>query len=124
MPEKLFVTWQDVENYIEIVYITYKDMNISGVYGIPRGGIILATLLSYKMDIPLLIAPAKNCILMDDIADSGETLLHYKNNTSGGGIDKKYHIVTMFYKKSSLVEPEFYMYYKNQEWIVFPWEIV
>ena len=45
---KVKVTWQDIENYITYVYGNYKDKKISGVYGIPRGGVILAVLLSHK----------------------------------------------------------------------------
>ena len=120
--EQQFVTWRDVDAFIDNVITFYKDKNITGVYGIPRGGIILASILSYRMDVPMLMAPHKGCIIIDDIADSGETLLHYSNNTSGGGVDKGYHIVTMFYKHGSMVIPEYHMYFKDYKWIVYPWE--
>lgn len=122
MPEKLYVTWENVESFVTEVAKMYKNKNVSGVYGIPRGGIILASLLSYKLDIPMLLAPAKNCIIIDDIADTGETLCHYAKNSSGGGESKGYHIVTMFYKEISVVKPEFFMFFKEDKWIVYPWE--
>ena len=110
MKEK--INWEDIQNYIVKVSEFYKNQNITGVYGLPRGGLILAVMLSHKMDIPLLMAPIKNCIIVDDICDSGESLLHYQNNTSG---DKKnnYHITTMYYKKNNLVEPE--LWHKKKE---------
>ena len=116
------VTWNDVEFFVRTVANLYRDAKITGVYGIPRGGIILASLLSYRLDVPMLLAPCRNCIVIDDISDTGETLLHFDRNSSDNGKNKGYHIVTMFYKKESLVKPEFYMYEKTDAWIVYPWE--
>lgn len=122
MDNKWYVTWQEVDEFINDVIKYYQDVTISGVYGIPRGGIILASILSYRMDIPMLMAPAKDCIVIDDIADSGETLLHYDRNSSAGGVKKGYHIVTMFFKETSSVKPEFFKHLKTDKWIVYPWE--
>lgn len=118
---KINVTWNEVEDYIDslIDNLDMKKIKPSGVYGIPRGGLILATLLSYKLDIPLLMAPAKNCIIIDDIADSGRTLLHFTENDTQFN---KYFIATMYYHKRSMVKPNFYIFEKVDEWINFPWE--
>lgn len=117
------ITWYNVEKFINNVSIRFSKSNISGVYGLPRGGLILAVMLSHKMHIPMLMAPCKDCIIIDDICDSGESLIHYVNNSSGNEIFK-YHIATMFYKPNKLnIKPEYYEYYKKDEdWIVFPWE--
>ena len=120
--EKWYITWELVENFIDEIIEHYKDSGITGVYGIPRGGIILASILSYRMNVPMLLAPHKNCIIIDDISDTGETLLHYDRNTSEGGVKKGYHIVTMFFREGSSVVPEFYKYKKTDRWIVYPWE--
>ena len=122
MDNKWYVTWEQVEEFISKVIEKYSSTEITGVYGIPRGGIILASILSYKMNVPMLLAPCKNCIIIDDICDSGETLLHYDRNSSESGKKKGYHIVTMFYKETSQVTPEFYMHLKTDKWIVYPWE--
>ncbi len=116
------VSWEDVEDFVNLVADYFKNTKVSGVYGIPRGGSIIASLLSYKMNIPILYAPYKECIVMDDISDSGETLLHFDKNSSDNGKKKGYHICTMFYKESSLVKPELYMHIKKDSWIVYPWE--
>ena len=122
MVQKQYVSWQDVTDFVIDVAKRYENVKVSGVYGVPRGGVIIATLLSYKMDIPILFAPAKDCIIMDDISDTGETLIQYAKNTSGGGIDKGYHIVTMFYKETCSVRPEFFKFIKDDKWVVYPWE--
>ena len=121
---KRYIDWYNVQKYIESVYYAFKDDDVTGVYGIPRGGLILAVLVSHKMNIPLLQAPIENCIIIDDICDSGETLVHYAKNTSGREVPK-YHITTMHYKKNDLMEPELWYDYKNteNEWIVYPWEV-
>ncbi len=122
MANKKQVTWQDVDSFIEKVEEKYKGKNITGVYGIPTGGQLLAIRLSKKMGVQWLAAPFPGCIIIDDISDSGEMLLHYANNTSGGGKSRDYHIVTMFYNKSSMVQPEYWEFLKEKDWIVFPWE--
>ena len=121
MSQKVFVSWEDIDKYLNAVVedIKKRGLKPSGVYGIPRGGLIFATMLSYKMDIPLLLNAAKDCIIIDDIADSGRTLLHFtKNDTQFN----KYYITTMFYHERSLVKPDYYMFEKNDSWIVYPYE--
>jgi len=122
MADKWFITWDDVEKFIDEVIDHYKGSTISGIYGIPRGGIVLASILSYRMDVAMLMAPHKDCIIIDDISDTGETLMHYARNSCEGRVNKGYHIVTMFYKEDSAVKPEFYKFIKTDRWIVYPWE--
>lgn len=104
---KKYITWDEVTAYVEAVRDKYKDLNLCGVYGLPRGGLVLAVMISHKLNIPLLMSPAEGCLIVDDICDSGETLLHYKKNSSA--IQKpKYIITTMIYKQGAFVIPEYY----------------
>lgn len=121
MSQKVMVSWEDIDKYLDAVVEDVKKRGFkpSGVYGVPRGGLIFATMLSYKMDIPLLLNASKNCIIIDDIADSGRTLLHYTQNDTQFN---KYYITTMFYHERSLVKPDFYMFEKKNNWIVYPYE--
>ena len=70
----------------------------------------------------MLSAPCQNCLIVDDICDTGESLLHYMKNSSS--FDKPFwYIATMYYKDNELgVKPDFYMHNKEDKWIVFPWE--
>jgi len=111
--EYTVIPWSDVAFFIDKVKQYCASKHFTGVYGIPRGGLVLAVMVSYRTGLPLLQAPAKGCLIIDDISDSGKTLLHYK--------EKGYTIATMCYKESSLVEPDMY-YRKTEEWVVFPWE--
>ena len=99
---KKYVTWEEVDNFIDKVCSRYSSTTLSGVYGLPRGGLIFAVMLSHRLNIPLLSAPSHNCLIVDDICDSGESLLHYVRNSSGEYFTDKYHIVTMYYKENEL----------------------
>ena len=124
MCNKLYVSWNDVSNYIESLYKLYKDQNLTGVYGLPRGGLVLAVMISHKFNIPVLAHPFKHCIIVDDICDSGESLIHYVKNSSGNKQDNSnYIITTLFYNKNSIVTPNYYMFEKTDKWIVYPWEL-
>ena len=110
------LTWNDVDKFISELSIHYRDWEFTGVYGIPRGGSVLAVMVSHALNIPCLFAPCKGCLVVDDISDSGLTLLHFR--------EKGYEIATMFCKKETVVVPNFYTGTKTDEWIVFPWEKV
>lgn len=119
--EKVYVTYEQINEYIDNVVKDLKKRGIkpTGVYGPPRGGLIFATLLSYKMDIPLLLNASKGCVIIDDIADSGRTLLHFTENDTQFN---KYYITTMYYHERSVVKPDYYMHLKKDRWIVYPYE--
>ena len=119
------VTWDQVGQYLnEIALMVDKD-KCTGVYGIPRGGLVLAAWLSHKLYKPLLLAPCNNCIIIDDICDSGESLMHYarQSSTPVGERDKGYFITTMYHRENKLgIKPDYYFALKEDKWIVFPWE--
>lgn len=118
--KKEYVTWNQVEQFVNDV--TSTKQRYSGVYGLPRGGLVLAVMISHKLDIPLLMSPSPGCLIVDDICDSGESLLHYYKNSSGEKID--YTFVTMYYKENALhVVPDIWGYHKTDSWVVFPWEV-
>lgn len=119
--EKLFLTWQDIENDINILCDKLKDRKFQFITGLPRGGLIPAVLVSHNLDITYKSLNLSKAItegkylLIDDIADSGETL-----------IDKKYDgyiKATLHYKKHSLIKPDYYAReIPNDIWLVYPWE--
>lgn len=116
------VSWGEVNYFLRVVSEKCAETNIDGVYGLPRGGLVLAVMLSHKLKKPLLLAPTSNSLIVDDICDSGESLLHYYSNSSAENETKRPVIATMFYKNNPLVKPDIYLYEKKNDWIVFPWE--
>ena len=125
MMKKEKVCWEGVECYVEAVASEFKkrsNTSCTGVYGLPRGGLVLAVMLSHRLNVPLLMSPAEDCIIVDDICDSGESLLHYVNNSSGN-CKHRYFITTLYGNKNAAVQPDYYFKEKpHNTWIVFPWE--
>ncbi|MCM1528337.1 MAG: phosphoribosyltransferase [Bacteroides sp.] len=111
------VKWEEVHVFIEALaeHLHKNVPKVSGVYGLPRGGLCPAVMLSHMINVPILMSPCAGSVIIDDIADSGKTMLHYR--------ERGYFIATVFYKKPSLVEPDFWMFEKKCEWIRLPWEI-
>lgn len=63
----------------------------------------------------------KRVLVVDDIADSGETLKAVMDNFSNLHPNIKFKSATLFYKKTSKVEPHFWIN-EADEWIEFFWE--
>lgn len=114
------VDWEQVETFLDEISVISDlyNLNFTGVYGLPRGGLVLAVMISHRLNIPLLLAPCKNCLIVDDIADTGISLEHYDIDKN----EKQYYITTMYYHRQSKVVPDFYVYEKTDNWIEFPWE--
>jgi hypoxanthine phosphoribosyltransferase len=51
-----YYTWQEFEKDVEIIsqQIKKRGWGLKNIYGLPRGGLILAVCLSHRLDIPLL----------------------------------------------------------------------
>ena len=120
---KLYLTWEDIENQITDLaeQISKSQENIIAIYGLPRGGLIPAVLLSHKLGVkyvnewPLIkdLYHPDNVLIVDDICDSGKTLKGYNN----------YPTATLHYKPSAVTKPTFYSDIAEEDvWIVYPWE--
>lgn len=129
MNKKVY-TWKDVEDYINNVSKRIKEeVNLDecpGIFTFPRGGLVLAVMLSHKLDLPILSNPAKNCIIIDDICDTGITLKKYSEERS----KKNYFITTMLVQEDQLFEAaeynctvDYFEYVKRKDWVVYPWEM-
>ena len=93
----------------------YKDIKFSGVYGVPRGGLVLAVLLSHRMGIPLLTEPDDHCLIVDDVYETGRTLDAIREENPGAS----------FYVIAAKKDFSYGVAYRQvaiEEWLVFPWE--
>lgn len=116
---RVFVTWDQVGQYIEDLKQLNEKYRWIGVYGVPRGGLVLAVMISNKLHLPFLGAPCEGCLVVDDIADTGRSLCHYTENETQFN---KYYLSTMYYHEHSIVKPDYWYLQKYEDWIIFPWE--
>lgn len=114
--QKEYYKWSEFAEDAEKIAAELKKYGrkFDGVFGIPRGGLILAVCLSHRLGIPLLASVASdNTLVVDDVADTGVTLKPcYGKN----------FIATIYYHRQSIVIPNVWLREKTDKWIVFPWE--
>lgn len=116
---KYFYSWQEFDEDIKKIAQWARDRDFISIYGIPRGGLVIAVALSHQLQLPLKVKIEEvdiETLVVDDIADSGETLLAFEQK-----IGKKPTSATLFYHKDTKRMPDFSLREKI-EWIVFPWE--
>ena len=107
-------TWEEFDKSVELISYKSKEWDLSGIYGIPRGGLCLAVALSHKLNLELLKEPKNNILIVDDIYDSGKTLHRYKDY-----LGSKYFVLIS--KKKPLWWESVQIISKDK-WVVFPWE--
>lgn len=113
---KEYVTWNDIEEFIsKLAKDTNNFIQFNGIYGPARGGLVYATIISNRYNLPFLGAPQVGCLCVDDICDTGDTALAWKQ--------KGYTIATHYFKKEAKVKPDYWLKEKKNNWIVFPWEV-
>lgn len=131
MNKKKYVKLEEVKEYLYNLVDRLKEDEYfhldecPGIFTFPRGGLVLATLLSYLIDKPILTNPVDGCIIIDDIVDTGITMKKYSDLKN----DKNYFITSMFVQLNQLQEVaeynckvDYFEYVKDSEWIVYPWE--
>lgn len=117
-PEKVVVLPSQVEELVKKV--SYKiranhtlsdilDRRTLKVYGVPRGGIPVAMALVPMLDCVQVDDPTAADVIVDDILDSGATLVRYNERCPG---------VPFYAMIQKIAEPEW-----TNKWIVLPWEV-
>lgn len=123
-----------------------KEFSPHGIIGIARGGLALAHCLAEGLELRevqtlrtelyddtqkrefisvfnqcVFTEDVKKIIVVDDIADSGDTLDAVMNDLRGKHPNIEFKSATLFYKKTSVYEPDYWVNEAN-EWIEFFWE--
>ncbi|OGY63837.1 MAG: hypothetical protein A3I24_00085 [Candidatus Harrisonbacteria bacterium RIFCSPLOWO2_02_FULL_41_13b] len=125
-------TWEEFEVDARKIADTIKawGKKFKYIYGPPRGGVILAVKLSHllcpdrerKPGLPnnfgfmSFYMPEfwEKTLVVDDIADTGQTLWNFNNCGS--------FIVTLFKHPQSTITPDIWIREKDDRWVQFPWE--
>ena len=110
----IYFTWSDFDKSVLHIANKCKSLELSGIYGVPRGGLCLAVALSHKLNINLISEPKKNSLIVDDVYETGITLNTLKD------IDGATFFVLFSKIKATWWNTVFIS--EKSEWIVFPWE--
>lgn len=121
-----------------------QDKTIEEIVAISRGGLTLGHLLSDFLRVPIWTIAiqsytdiqtqgeikitgtlqnsieGKHILLVDDVADSGKTLVRARDYLHEAGA-KKVTTMTMFYKPHSVFRPDYFAK-QTEKWILFPYE--
>lgn len=117
--DKYFYSWGEFEKDTEKLAEWAKEKNFEAIYGIPRGGVVVAISLSHRLGLPAEFSLEKisvKTLVVDDISDSGKTLLETEKNLSFKPV-----VATLFCHQNTQRVPDFFVRHK-EKWIIFPWE--
>ena len=109
-----YFTWSEFDKSVEYIANKTKFLKLTGIYGVPRGGLCLAVALSHKLNIKLIEKPLKNSLIVDDVFETGITLNNFKNIEGA-------NFFVLVSKKKPIWWNAVNFVHKN-EWVVFPWE--
>ena len=144
--ELLTLSWDDIYNIcLRLVEKIIRDnYRIDTIIGVSRGGLIPSRIFSDILDIhDIFVITAKyykdinerlekpvirintdikeirdkNMLIIDDIADTGKTMLSLIDMLDSQNIKT----LTLYKKSKSIFEPDYYAE-ESDKWIVFPWE--
>lgn len=133
---KLNLSWTDVEIAVQNIANYYEHQKFDLIVGLSRGGLIPATILSHKLNIPLVplewqtrdfgvkdlekivelkanIWGGSKVLVVDDIYDSGKTYREIKEHLK---CEYTTIITKQNFKGFSPIE------LTGDAWIIFPWE--
>ena len=109
------LSWAQFDQAIELLATRFADSSVTGVYGVPRGGLCLAVALSHAIKRPLLSAPESSALIVDDVYETGRTLKAVHDQVPQAS----------FAVWVSKVSPDWWTaaaVAESSEWVVFPWE--
>tara|TARA_R110002153_G_scaffold78525_1_gene200979 strand:+ start:870 stop:1262 length:393 start_codon:yes stop_codon:yes gene_type:complete len=114
--KKEYLTWMYVDRLTDIIasQIKLNFKNVDSIYGIPRGGLIPAVMLSHKLGLPYSDKLTLTSLIVDDISDTGVTLKEFEGYNTAVLLHKPHtsESVPTIYGES----------YQKDDWVVFPWE--
>jgi hypoxanthine phosphoribosyltransferase len=146
---KTYISWDQLHKDIDI--LASNITGVDAIIGVGRGGLIPATLLSYKLNVKVVnnfqlqsyddrnISEAfklwqspeeifvktfsgnATILVVDDLCDKGKTLEFIKNYFTHKNVNLRF--ATLYIKKGTSFVPNLYVRaYRPEEWLVFPWE--
>lgn len=119
---EIIYTWSDFSQDTQQIVASIRSSfhhgpggrQFTGIYAIPRGGLVLGVALSHALELPMIMGGVdKHVLVVDDIADKGHTLEPYRKRGCA--------IATLFRHVACPFSPMWFAR-ENDRWVKFPWE--
>ena len=144
--EKLYYSYDLFVKDTQLLVDKCRDFEPEILLAVARGGLTLAHLMSQAMDMRNLytlnsihyegdlkldtfnifnipdVSHAKKVLIVDYIVDSGETIREILKVLNKKFPNVEFRLATLFYKKTAVLKPDYYIKEANQ-WIDFFWEV-
>ena len=118
------ISWEEIDSTLDYVKDEVRERYRS-LFDIPRGGLIVALLLSYKTGLRTFLderAIEQDTLVVDDIVDQGPTLRHLFSRCTKFGPDEHCPDVLALYFRTREFAFAFPAQDAGDDWLVFPWE--
>ena len=109
------LSWPQFDQAVQLLASRFAASAVTGVYGIPRGGLCLAVALSHAIARPLLSSPEQSALIVDDVYETGRTLQALKAQVPDATF-------AVWVSKGC---PDWWtaaVVVESSQWLVFPWE--
>ena len=140
-------TWRQIHSLLLSQAETIRKSNFKpeAIIAVLRGGWVPARVLADQLETPIgtvsvefyvgvaetreapvltqgvsVAVAGKAVLIVDDVADSGESLKLVKAHVLQQGATEA-RVATVYYKPWSAVKPDYYMR-ETRRWVIFPWE--
>jgi len=144
--KKIYYSYENCLEDCKVLLPQIKKYNPGALVSIARGGMTLGHLLACGLDTNNLftinsihydkttkldnfkitnipdLKGYKKVLIVDDIIDSGETIVEIKKTLEKQYLYCEFKVVSLFYKKTALVRPDFTVR-ETKDWINFFWEV-
>jgi hypothetical protein len=141
----LRISWDATIEYCEQLAHKTRDFKPEIIVGLSRGGLVLCRIMSdilavervgiigmsfyrgmKRLENPEIFqelsmdVKGRKILLVDDVADSGKSLLKAKEHLQAKGAGE-IRIATIHYKPGSSFKPDYYLM-TTTSWVAYPWE--
>ncbi len=111
-------SWLQFERDLGPIVRWAKRQHFKNVYGIPRGGSVVAVRLSHLLNIPVCPIDdiSRQTFVVDDIVDGGGTMKRFI-----AFYGNFFRTASIFLSPDAKFKPDFHVR-ERKRWVIFPWE--
>ncbi len=144
---KIYKGWGDWEEDVATLCHQLKKKDWLFVYGIPRGGVTLSTMVSHRLGVPMvadspghwmlnwyhwrmrqginLESECNNILILDAICDTGRTMKYFKKELSQEKANDEFNFkyAAIDVDPTQVQNVDYHINVKGKEWLVYPWEV-